>query len=171
MNKRKRPLPGIHALYEEAEYYFRYDPERGELFWARPRQRAKTGERAGCYPKNGRPTIRVLGHRFQLSQIVWLLNHFSLPVLDGLQIDHIDRNPANNRLDNLRLARPVDNLANKATALNPDIGIYELRSGRFRAQIMRRKRRISLGTFATREEARAAYVAASRAIRREFSPI
>ena len=57
--------------------------------------------------KNGKP-IRLYRHR-----VIWYYFNGEIPT--GLQIDHIDCNRKNNRLDNLRLVTPKENINNPLT--------------------------------------------------------
>lgn len=81
----------------------------------------------------------------------------------GLQIDHINRNGLDNRLENLRLATPTQNRRNGSLQSNNSIGLKGVRFTRaglskpYRATIYVQRRQIHLGSYATPEEAAAAY--------------
>jgi len=75
---------------------------------------------------------------------------------EGMEIDHIDRNPSNNKLDNLRLVTHQQNMFNiygKGYYLNKV-------SNKWQAQIRLNYKRIHIGMFDTEAEARAAYLQA-----------
>ena len=83
-----------------------------------------------------------------------------------LDIDHIDRNPLNNRKQNLRLCTHSENCRNLPTPKRGSSGVhgvnYNRQTGRWVANITREKKRKYLGSFRTREEAIAVRRAAER---------
>lgn len=86
------------------------------------------------------------------------------PVPKGMYIDHINKCKTDNRLCNLRVVAPKDNLKNLPLKSNNTTGYtgvsYAYKEGRYRAYITVNKKRIELGTYATAEEAaRARYAA------------
>ena len=58
--------------------------------------------------------------RYFIHRYIWELHNGTSP--DGYIIDHIDRNPFNNQLSNLRLATPSQNNLNKSRQANIDSG-------------------------------------------------
>lgn len=125
----------------------------GGRLWSR-----RTGKLAGY--RAGDPN-RPAGQRFQVwadgasqyeHRVVWLMTHGAFP--DG-PLDHIDGNVANNDPSNLRLSTARDNSQNVRRR-----GVTLAANGRWRARIMSDGRSVSLGTFTTEDEARAAYEAA-----------
>jgi hypothetical protein len=87
------------------------------------------------------------------------------------EIDHRDRDRANNRWANLRAATRTTNMANIAVRADNKVrlkGAYRDHTGRYRAQI-KAGRRIHLGRFDTAEEAHEAYCKASRELFGDFA--
>ena len=102
-----------------------------------------------------------------MHRLIFLLHHKYLPS----QIDHIDGNILNNRIENLRAATPSQNGSNKPkTRFNTSgfKGVVPVKNG-YGAKIMKNKKAYWLGTFAEPEVAHAAYVAASKKLHGEFS--
>lgn len=78
---------------------------------------------------------------------------------DDLQVDHIDRDRANNKLDNLRMVTPQENTFNRTGTKG-----YHWREKRkkWQAYICRDKKWMHLGYFDKEEDARKAYLAAKK---------
>lgn len=92
---------------------------------------------------------------------------------DGVEIDHANRDPLDNRRSNLRACTRAENARNthkkRATATGLR-GVYPNRNG-FAAHIRYGGRRHHLGTFATAEEAYAAYCDAAATHHGEFARV
>lgn len=91
---------------------------------------------------------------FAAHRAIWLLHHGEWP---KHQIDHINRDPADNRIENLRDVTPLENVRNRTPFLFAGAGIWaDTRSDRrpvWRAAIQHAMRRYFLGSFATRQDA------------------
>lgn len=151
--------------------YFTYDPSSGELTRnALPREhfasdrahgrcnKMYAGKVAGykVYRREGqRAAIQVslFSKEFQAHIIAWEMTHGPIP--EGFVIDHIDRNPFNNRIQNLRLATISQNAMNASKHKPNRSGVkgVSMEYGKYRAVIRKNYKAISLGTFATLEEA------------------
>lgn len=77
----------------------------------------------------------------------------------GLMVDHRNRNPLDNRRENLRLATRSQNRANAISSVGKSEfkGVTQLRSGRWQAQISYDGKRCYLGSFESEEDAALAY--------------
>lgn len=103
-----KPLPSLDDLNTR----FSYDPDTGTLTWL-------NGTPAG-YLHKGYLCVKVLGIKYYGHRLIWKMMTGEDPDPSRV-IDHIDRNGANNRWDNLRLVSISDN--NKNRVLNYK-GIY-----------------------------------------------
>ena len=104
----------------------------------------------------------VFAHR-----LVWFLENGYLPG----QIDHINGNRSDNRIENLRPATNRQNAYNKAAPKKKSAlprGVGTLRSGKYQARIRDNGEHVYLGTFNTPEEAEEAYIAHAKAIHGVF---
>lgn len=100
---------------------FYYD-EISESFlrWNSPRYSAKNrswmckkvGDLAGTKMKEGYWRVSVDDRRYLNHRIIWEL--FNGPIIEGFVIDHIDKNPSNNQIDNLRMVSAAVNSRNSS---------------------------------------------------------
>lgn len=108
----------------------------------------------------------LLAHR-----VVYLLATGSDP--KEMNIDHINGDGTDNRIENLRLATPAQNSWNRGLNKNNTSGIKGVRfykaTGRWHATIWVKWDSIHLGYFATQEEAAAAYARAAEQLHGEFA--
>lgn len=142
-----------------------YDPETGVFTWAVYKgQRAKAGSVAGNTRTDGYTAIKIDGIPYRCHRLAWL--HFYGVWPDG-EVDHWDGDHANNRIKNLRDARHSLNMQNRRSARKGSrtgvIGVTIGPGGKFIAQLMTSGKQKHLGSFATLEEARSAYIEAKRA--------
>ena len=89
-----------------------------------------------------------------------------------LTVDHINRDPLDNRRANLRPATRTQQLGNtglRSTNTSGYRGVSRTRSGRWGAWIRMHGRSVNLGTFDTPEQASAAYRIAAREYFGEFA--
>jgi hypothetical protein len=94
--------------------------------------------------------------KVRLHQFVWALSGRPLPERP-LTLDHANRNRADNRLENLRLAtKSLQSQNSKNRERNLPRGVYK-NGGRYGAMARSHGKAIHLGTYATPEEASAAY--------------
>lgn len=91
----------------------------------------------------------------------------------GQRIDHADGDGLHNWRENLRPATNAENVANQKPHRDKKTaklkGVYRLKNGLYRAQIMKNYRKFNLGAFATEEQAAYAYDEAARRLFAEFS--
>lgn len=85
------------------------------------------------------------------------LHRLLLDAPKGLQVDHINGNPLDNRRSNLRLCTTSQNHANMGRPQTKSerrfVGVRQNRQGRFEAYITFKTRWISVGTFTSEEDA------------------
>lgn len=127
--------------------------------------RKKTGEKAGCPAKlnKNRRIICVDRKHYYAYRLIWLYYYGNLPEF----VDHIDGDPTNDRLENLRAVTKSENNQNRD--ITTSVGktgfhgiYYDKRRDKYVAEISLNNRKTHLGRFATAQEAHAAYIAAKR---------
>lgn len=93
------------------------------------------------------------------------LHRLLLDAPKGVQVDHIDGNPSNNRRSNLRLCTHAENVRNVRRRADNTSGFKGVsmcsRAKRWRARIRLSRKLIHIGYFETPEQAKAAYEAAA----------
>lgn len=159
----------MDLTYKVAKAHFAYDPTTGFITWmAKRSNRALAGSRAGSLAGNGYRQVRYGGRRYLEHRVAWLLVTGAWPTT---QIDHIDRDRANNRWANLRSATPSQNMGNTKLSKSNKSGARGVlfRDGKWMAVARANKKQIYLGRFASKSEAVAAYRAhAQRHFGEEF---
>lgn len=150
----------LHELFAYAD---------GKLLWRVSRGRVHAGDEAGVVIANGRRYVQFDGKKHLVHRIIWLLHHDDCPQF----LDHIDGNPLNNRIENLRPATKQQNAMNRRIRSDNSTGfkgIYP--SGKkFKASICVSGKNIYLGTFVTKEAAHGAYRVAAQQHFKEFAHV
>ena len=136
-----------------------YDPTTGRLFWKKTNSnRAQAGSVAGCRCKrNGYTLVRVNNLLMSSHRIVWKMVYGETPD----EVDHIDGNRSNNRLENLRVVTRSGNNQNRGVQFNNTSGVtgvcFDKSRGKWSAKIQINGKAKHLGRFPTIDDAAAAY--------------
>jgi hypothetical protein len=156
------PRPELTA--EKLRELLHYDPETGIFTWkVRAANLIKVGDITGCPGGDGYLRIGLHNRLFLAHRLVWLYVYGEWPSLD---IDHINRNKADNRISNLRDVSHKQNHQNKSkpsnnTSGHPGVSWYK-RISKWQARIMHNYKHIHLGLFENIEDAIAARKAAEK---------
>ena len=144
-----------------------YDPGTGVFKWkwrddVRKNENTRwTGKVAGCVGSDGYLEIGINYRLYYAHRLAWLYVHGEWP---PEQIDHIDGDRPNNRIDNLRLATRQENNRNVGLQKNNTTGIkgvcWDKCRGKYMAHITIDGNLHNLGRFDTLTEAAAARAAA-----------
>ncbi len=132
-----------------------YDEDEGLFYWVKPTgKRVQPGQLAGSVNNHGRYVLGINGCAYLQSRLVWLFVHGSMPVGD---IDHIDGDPTNNRLKNLRDVPHQENMKNMPRRLDNKSGhsgiCWDKSRGKWRVQIDIDGMKTTIGRFADKENA------------------
>ena len=154
---------------ERVRELFDYDPVTGIMTRkACAATRWRSYEVTRSFDPRGYIKTSVRNRSYFVHRLIWLFVHGQWPVHE---IDHINRNPADNRIENLRDVTRKVNIANRKrwgkpkkpptrTQAPSGSGCVFIdgaaRSKPYRARIMIDKRTINLGRFDSAENARAA---------------
>ena len=140
-------------ITETFEYHF-----AGVLTW----KKRKRGTIAGTCDPDGYVRVRVGQKSHALHRLIWIYHHGPIP--HGHVVDHIDGDPKNNTIANLRAVPPTINARNlhKADRRNKSgvLGVHmKVRNGKasYYARISVDGKSVALGAFDTAEDAGIAY--------------
>lgn len=98
------------TLEEMMKRNIRYEPATGQLFWAR-RGRGRQRKRPIGYVNNCGYVAFMFCYQGHLAhRVAWFLYYDEWP---DLEIDHIDNDKTNNRIENLRDVEHSVNLRNR----------------------------------------------------------
>lgn len=171
MNRKPLPTP------DELRALLRYDENSGDLFWRTRRPEMFSDENGrrnnACAIWNsryaGKPAatttrlgylrLSVNGKPVMAHRVAWAIKYGKWPAGD---IDHINGDRTDNRIENLRVVTTQDNNKNLALRKSNSTGIHGVTMFRkkWRAQIGHNGRQIHLGCFDTVEKAALARKAA-----------
>lgn len=148
-----------------------YDTITGVLMWKGDahRRHAKKGDVAGTIGFHGYRIVTFYGKKFKTSRLAFLIVTGDWPPVVA---EHKNGNRADDRWENLRLATQSQNMCNKSTMSNNKLGIKGVsqnRYGKYLAFICFNRKRKSLGSYDTPEEAKSAYDAAAKEWHGEFA--
>jgi hypothetical protein len=129
--------------------YFLYN--EGELV----RKYKKNGTtKVGWVNNSGYIQFEFNSKNYMLHRVIYEMRFGKIP--ENMQIDHIDLNPLNNKLENLRLCNQYQNRQNSRLNKNNTTGfrgVVKTPNGNFQARFTENGKKLYLGLFNTAEEA------------------
>lgn len=133
---------------DQNKFHFLFEYRDGHLYWRQSKGRAKAGSKAGYINKFlGREYVRVEGKRYFTHRIVFAMFHGELPEY----VDHIDNNPLNNKIENLRKVDASQSQWNTRKQKNNTSGMkgvsYHKKSRAWRVRVSAKNREYCLGYF------------------------
>jgi hypothetical protein len=144
-----------------------YCPETGVFTWTARRFGVTSGTEAGTDHK-GYKRIRLFGKLFLAHRLAWAIHYGEWP---KNEIDHINMNKSDNRIDNLRHVTHSGQMINRKYPKGASgvTGVSKNRYG-WQAAIRVNCKTVFLGLFKTIEEAAAVRLAAQNEIYGSLSP-
>lgn len=148
-----------------------YDERTGTLYRLLSRGKVRAGDVAGSVPKKSKYSYLWLnGEMWLTHRVVWA---YVYGVWPSKQIDHINGNRLDNRIENLRLADQCEqnqNVAKPRSNTSGHIGVtFDKTSGKWQAQIRANGRYYMLGRRTDILEAAQLYLDAKRRLH-TFNP-
>lgn len=143
----------------------RYEPETGDIKWR------INEESAVFFNAESRGHVHLFGQSWVATHVIWCCQFGQLP--KGL-IDHINGDPSDNRLANLRDVDHQANGENKRRAMSNNksgfLGVdFHKKEGRWRATIKHEGKKRHIGYFDDPVAAHEAYVAKKREVHEHCS--
>lgn len=163
----------MEITQELVKKLFEYHQE-GYLIWKKsPRGNVPALSKAGHLfvdiGGKSRQRITVNRKRYFAAQLIFLFHNGFIPKF----VDHKDRNPSNDKIDNLRAANRFQNARNKTVSKNSAsqyLGVYlRKKSGKWISYVRKNGKSTYLGDFVTEEEAALAYNSAAKEVYGEFA--
>jgi hypothetical protein len=131
-----------------------FEYKNDDLYWRVAGYRSKPGDRAGSTDSNGYRRITVSGKNYYIHRLIYQWHFGVAPTY----VDHIDRNPLNNCIENLRPCTPAQNAQNRKVSMRNTSGVKGLYwnkdKKKWMARIMVQGRRSFLGYFDSATEAK-----------------
>lgn len=153
----------IELLNEWLEY-----KPNGSLVWKKSRKSVSAGKAFGSMQGSGYIQGGFFGKRLYAHRVIWALHHKKL---SKLEIDHINGNPSDNRIENLREVSRYENSTNRHKVRNDSksgvMGVQKIRK-KWRARITVKGNVIRLGHFKTMQKAHNAYMSAKEQYHTSF---
>jgi hypothetical protein len=157
----KRPLPPIHELRRRLAY--RSD---GVLIWKQPLgKKIKPGHKAGTISHRGYLYLKLNYRRFACHRVIWAILKQEDPL--NFDIDHINGDTSDNRIENLRKATHRQNHSNRRRVKGYSFNKIKQK---WLARITFNGKYFFLGYFKTEEQAREAYLRAKEKLHGDFMP-
>jgi len=147
---------------------FDYDPE-GFLVWKNNHRSNKVKDkRAGTHARAGYEIIRIKGVGYRSHRLIYLWHHGYMPPI----VDHFDREPANNKINNLRPATKAQNAQNSESRRGSSSrykGVcFDKAEQKWLAAIWTPNKYINLGRFIYEADAAMAFNEAALELHGEF---
>lgn len=157
----------LFGLFKQANEYLDYDAETGKFTWIKsPSSGVKAGTEAG---RNSRSyfEIRLCNTRIQAHRLAFLVYHGRLPAI----VDHINGDPFDNRICNLREVDTSQSVVNRKTYGKSGFkGVTKVAGAKtWTANISFRGVTKYLGCFQTAEEAHEAYKKVAAELHGEYA--
>lgn len=170
----KKSIDPAMPTLADLQTHLHYDPVTGIIRWAKPLRNGRNrkinrSDEAGYRGVRG-IAIGFRGVLFGAHRIAWALHYGEWPT--GV-VDHINRNPHDNRISNLRMGSQQQNTFNAGPSKNNTSGYkgvyFRKDTGKWSAEITHNRKKKSLGCYPTAELAAAAYGKAAKETFGEFA--
>lgn len=159
---------------EELRALFDFNTETGRLIWKRnPSQTSQwngrvAGKNAGS-KNHGYWQVKIGREQCRAHRIIWKIAYGSIP--NDMQIDHINGDGLDNRLENLRLVTNSQNQLNRNADKGRKFkGVYKTPQG-FKVEITHEGKRIYAGIFKCDQKAALEYDKKAKELHGEYAKL
>lgn len=107
--------------------YVEYEPTSpSSIVWKNNRAGMRNEHAGSLVPNKKGPRFRVCieGNHYQVSRVVYFMHNIDMD--QNKEVDHIDRNPLNNNIENLRLVSRSENSCNRGISKNNTTGYKQI---------------------------------------------
>jgi len=139
--------PKQFSTEEVREFHSRFYYDGHDLRFKKKVRGKDVGDLVGTPCDRGYRRVAVLGRKHLVHRVIYFMSTGEEPEC----VDHIDGNPANNNLNNLRSATKSENCFNKPN--HRGVGIRLHINGKYEAYATENNKFKSLGYFSDREDA------------------
>jgi len=148
--KNKNPL-----IQEDVRYLFDYTEDGNLINKVKRSGKSKIGERIGNYDPNGYLFVCINKKFYKVHRLIWIWHKGDIDPKKS--IDHINHNPSDNRIENLRLVEHITNGHNLKRCKRNKSGCtgvnFDKRKLRWRSRIFVDGKEIGLGYYIEKEKA------------------
>ena len=125
-----------------------FEYKDGKLLWKTSRSNViAVGQEAGTRYAKGYRRVYFDGKTHGVHRVIWQMFNGDIP--DGMQVDHIDGNPENNKIENLRLVTSQQNAMNRIHKGKIKIKNVSMcaKNGKYKVSLQANTKRIFCGYF------------------------
>ena len=152
----------------QQDFIDRFEYRDGKLFYKKSEGCMKKGSEAGTVCHAGHLRTRIKRKHYFLHRIIFMMHHGFLPEF----LDHIDGDPSNNRIENLRPATHSQNNLNRGKHKRNTSGYkgvtWVSTAGKYSTRIAIDGKRFFLGYFDDPKEAHYAYCKFSKTTQSQY---
>ena len=161
-----RSCSSLEIAMTQQDFIDRFEYRDGKLFYKKTEGCMKKGSEAGTRNPSGHIKTLINRKPYLVHRIVFMMHHGYLPEY----LDHIDGDPANNKIENLRPATYSQNNLNRGKHKRNTSGFkgvtWVKTENRYSARIAINGKRLFLGYFDDPKKAHKAYCEAAK----EYEP-
>jgi len=154
----------LHELFE-------YRDDGNLIRKVRTAQCTKVGDVAGGMYSRGYFMVSIYSKKYLVHRMIFLYHHGYLT--SGMELDHIDGNPRNNRIENLREVTKSQNIQNSKIRSDNKSGVkgvsWDKSHSKWKAEMRMKGKMKHLGRYTTLEEAEAVAIAARNEYHGDFA--